>query len=89
MRQVYFIKKFKVLEFIKERVDLIIQEVEIERSVEWLESMSSFFIEMFRRFNYLRVEKSDSERIIYKYSYIIQRLIEESKILTLILFSNE
>lgn len=36
MRQVYFIKKFKVLEFIKERVDLIIQEVEIERSVEWL-----------------------------------------------------
>lgn len=51
--------------------------------------MSSFFIEMFRRFNYLRVQKSDSERIIFKYSYIIQRLIEESKILTLILFSNE
>lgn len=51
----YFIKKFKVLEFIKSRVDMIIQEVEIERSVKWLEEMSSFFIEMFRRFNYLRV----------------------------------
>jgi hypothetical protein len=89
MRQVYFIKKFKVLEFIKERSDKIVfDEVKGERSVEWLESMSVFFIEMFRRFNYLRIQKSDSERIIYKYSYIIQRLIEESKILTLILFSN-
>ena len=32
---------------------------------------------------------NDNDKTIYKYSYIIQRIIEESKILTLILFSNE
>lgn len=60
MRQVYFIKKFKVLEFIKEKSDKILYEAKVERSVEWLESISSFFIEMFRKFNLLRIQKSDS-----------------------------
>jgi hypothetical protein len=31
---------------------------------------------VFRKFNLLRVKRCDSERIIYKYSYIVQRLIE-------------
>ena len=76
MRQVYFVKKFKVLEFIKEKADKILYDSRVERSVEWLEYISSFFIEMFRKFNLLRIQKQDSERIIYKYSYIVQRLIE-------------
>jgi hypothetical protein len=35
----------------------------------------------------LRLQRTDSSNIIYKYSYIIQRLIEEAKIMNLILFN--
>ncbi len=50
--------------------------------------MSTLFQGLFRKFSILKVEKSDNEKIIYKYSYIIQRLIEEYKIMTLILFKD-
>lgn len=40
-------------------------------------------------FSILTVSANDKDNTILKYSYIIQRLIEESKILTLILFQNE
>lgn len=50
--------------------------------------MSALFQGLFRKFSILKVEKSDNEKIIYKYSYIIQRLIEEYKIMTLILFKD-
>lgn len=90
MKAVYFIKKFKVLEYIKQKaVVLSGQFGKISRDVAELESVSSFFIDIFRKFNLLRIERADSERIIYKYSYVVQRLMEESKIITLILFSNE
>lgn len=91
MKAVYFIKKFKVLEYIKQKALVLSGQFvgKISRDVAELESVSSFFIDIFRKFNLLRIERADSERIIYKYSYVVQRLMEESKIITLILFSNE
>lgn len=35
----------------------------------------------------MRFNRQDSEKIIYRYTYVIQRLIEEAKIITLILFN--
>lgn len=90
MQAVYFLKKFKVLEYIKQKTMVMSSQfVHISRDLGELETVSSFFIDIFRKFNLLRIERADSERIIYKYSYVVQRLIEESKIITLILFSNE
>lgn len=42
---------------------------------------------LFKRFCILRTNPKD--KVIYRYSYIIQRIIEESKILSLILFTDE
>jgi hypothetical protein len=74
MKSTYFIKKFKVLEYIRDQAKLI-PEIPQDRNIGWLESVSNFFINIFKKFNLLRVKCSDSECIIYKYSYIIQRLI--------------
>jgi hypothetical protein len=49
--------------------------------------MSAYFLDIFNRMDILRVERNDSTNIIYKYTYVIQRLIEEAKIITLILYS--
>ena len=79
MKAVYFIKKFKVLEYIKQKALVLSGQFvgKISRDVAELESVSSFFIDIFRKFNLLRIERADSERIIYKYSYVVQRLMEE------------
>ena len=45
------------------------------------------FIAIFKRLSILRVNPKD--KCIYKYSYVIQRAIEESKILALILFTDD
>jgi hypothetical protein len=38
--------------------------------------MSTFFIDMFKKMDILRLQRTDSVDIIYKYTYVIQRLIE-------------
>lgn len=87
MRSAYFIKKFKVLEYLQSLGKQF--DTTIGRSIEELEDFSHLFINIFRKFSILQVSQKETGKIIYKYSYIIQRLIEESKILTLILFSSE
>lgn len=90
MKAVYFIKKFNVLEYIKKKAAVFsLQFMDFGRQITELETVSAFFIDIFKKFNLLRIQRSDSEKIIYKYSYVVQRLIEESKIITLILFSND
>lgn len=61
--------------------------ISFSRSIEELEDFSNLFIAIFRQFSILRDNARD--KTIYKYSYIIQRVIEESKILALILFTND
>lgn len=60
---------------------------QFSRSIGELEEFSNMFIAIFRQFSILRDNSRD--KTIYKYSYIIQRAIEESKILALILFTND
>jgi len=38
--------------------------------------MSAYFIDIFKKMDILRIESKDSPNIIYKYTYVIQRLIE-------------
>ena len=92
MRSEYFIRKFNVLEYLEEVFQKIAfgnESVVIKavRSIQELEEFSSIFIGIFRKFSILRLTPTD--KTIYKYSYIIQRVIEEYKILTLIFFSSE
>ncbi len=77
MRSVYFIKKFKVLEHLL-AINKEVQDggIATSRSIQELQSFSQNFIQMFRKFSILRVNKNDNENIIYKYSYNVQRLIE-------------
>ncbi len=88
MKSAYFIKKFKVLEYLQS-LGKHSTEITTDRSIEELEDISHLFINIFRKFSILQVSQKETGKIIYKYCYIIQRLIEESKILTLILFSSE
>lgn len=62
--------------------------IDNDRTIEQLEDYSNNFLQIFKKFSILGIHKKDRENIIYKYCYIVQRLIEESKILTLILFPN-
>jgi len=43
---------------------------------------------VFKNFSILGKSRQEQTEVIYRYSYIIQRLIEEYKIITLILFSD-
>lgn len=72
----YFIKKFKVLEFLLFIFNNLKISNETSRSIEELEVFSSSFMQIFKKFSILGINKNDKESIIYKYSYIIQRLIE-------------
>ena len=74
MKSTYFIKKFKVLEYMK-NLAKIISSMPQDRNIGWLDVASNFFINIFKKFSLLRVKRSDSECIIYKYSYIVLRLI--------------
>lgn len=87
-KNTYFIKKFNALDYIYKKA-LDIQDKPFQRNTEWLETVSSECKDIFKQLNKLRTKKEDSEEIIYKYCYLILRLIEEAKILTLILYTNE
>ena len=87
MKSVYFIKKFKVLEFLRARhLDLDDLNLAMNRSIETLESISNIFLAIFKMFSLLKIKSTD--KTIFKYSYIVQRAFEESKILTLIIFND-
>ena len=87
MKSVYFIKKFKVLEFLLARnLDLDDLNLAMNRSIETLESISNIFLAIFKMFSLLKIKSTD--KTIFKYSYIVQRAFEESKILTLIIFND-
>ncbi len=47
----------------------------LRRSIEELEDYSNIFMQMFTKMSILGIHRTDREDIIYKYSYIIQRLI--------------
>jgi 6-pyruvoyl-tetrahydropterin synthase len=89
MKSDYFIKKFSVIDYLKDLYERLILEPEgslTARTIESLEDFSSIFIGIFKKLSLLRDTPNDKN--IYKYGYIIQRIIEEFKILTLIMFSN-
>lgn len=77
MKSIYFIKKFKVLEHLL-AVNEEVQDggIATSRSIDELERFSNNFMQIFRKFSILRVNKTDNENIIYRYSYNVQRLIE-------------
>ena len=86
----YFIRKVKALEYFeKTAIDFMLESQPDHRDVEYLQKMSIMLRSFMRRFDKLKNKKSESEEIIYKYSYIVYRLFEESKIMTLVMFTDE
>ena len=86
----YFIRKFEVLDFVVDKAQEVVDVFEVtpERNVQELEQISELFMSIFRKFNLLRRTKQDTDKVISKYSYLVTRLIEEAKIISLILFTN-
>jgi hypothetical protein len=76
MRSIYFIKKFKVIDYIRNLYDNLPPTIATGRSIGELENFSNIFMQMFKKFSILGITKNDREKTIYKYSYIVQRLIE-------------
>lgn len=72
----YFIRKVKVLQHLEETSkEFMLEQGPIHRSVEYLERISSMLREFLRRFDTLKNCKEDSEQVIYRYSYVVHRLI--------------
>lgn len=79
------VKKFRCLE----EIELLKNEINSiplqERDIKSIEHCANAVYDIIKEFNHVAFKRSFASKIIYKYGYIIHRIIEEAKIFTLLI----
>ena len=81
------VKKFRCLEEIEKLKNYIndAQLKQLERDVSVIDECASSVYKIIKEFNKVAFKRSFASEVIYKYGYIIHRIIEEAKIFILLI----